>query len=45
MIRVLLERLRQKHRTMRYPDGPMQVSAFVDPDWLVEIELDAVIPE
>ena len=23
----------------------MQVSAFVDPDWLVEIELDAVIPE
>lgn len=25
MIRVLLERLRQKHRTMRYPDGPIPV--------------------
>jgi enamine deaminase RidA (YjgF/YER057c/UK114 family) len=23
----------------------MQVTAFVDPDWLVEIEVDAVIPD
>ena len=31
--------------TIRPVTTLMQVTAFVDPDWLVEIEVDAVIPE
>ena len=31
--------------TIRPVTTLMQVTAFVDPDWLVEIEVDAVVPE
>ena len=31
--------------TIRPVTTLMQVTAFVDPDWLVEIEVDAVIPD
>jgi hypothetical protein len=27
------------------PYEPMQVSRFIDPDWLLEIEADAVVDE
>ena len=32
-------------RTIRPANTTMQVSRFIDPDWLVEVEADAVIDE
>ena len=31
-------------RDIRPVDTVMQVSGFINPDWLVEIEVDAIVP-
>ena len=32
-------------KTIKPVDTIMQVSRFVDPDWLIEIEVDAILTE